>query len=477
MKDYLFLTPMKHFHAFIIFTITLILSCKKESFITSVNAKLSTSADTLHFDTVFTSVGSITRYFKIYNENTQRLRLNNVELSGGANSAYKINVDGFTGTSVTNIEIEANDSVYVFVTAKIDPSANNNPFVIQDSVRIEFNGNKKWVQLEAWGQNANFYRSRLITSNETWISTKPHIILGGLQVAPGVTLTINKGSRIYVHADAPLIIDGTLKVMGEKYDSTRVVFQGDRLDEPYRDYPAAWPGIYFRAGSKDNQLNYAVIKNAHQGIVADQPSINASVKLLLNECIIDNCYDVGILGIRSTISAKNCLISNCGKNVVLVQGGNYDFIHCTAVAISNNFISHKEPVLSIANFIKDGNNVLTADLSASFRNCIFWGDNGTVQDEVVASKQNGSAFQLSFQSCLWKVKNDPTSVAGLTASNIIANQNPAFDSVNTQRNFYSFRLKDASPALNKGIATGTVIDLDGNSRPIGLPDLGSYERQ
>jgi hypothetical protein len=59
----------------------------------------------------------------------------------------------------------------------------------------------------------------------------------------------------------------------------------------------------------------------------------------------------------------------------------------------------------------------------------------------------------------------------------INNQNPLFDSVNTSQKVYSFRLKEGSPALNKGIATSTFIDLDGNPRPVGLPDLGAYEKQ
>ena len=147
---------MKPLHAFLLIAVLILTSCKKETFITSGNAQLSTSSDTLAFDTLFTSVGSVTRYFRIYNDNDQKLRLSTIQLAGGTSSVFKINVDGFTGPTVTNIEVEANDSVYVFVTAKIDPTTANIPFVLQDSIRIDYNGNKKWVQLEAWGQNANF---------------------------------------------------------------------------------------------------------------------------------------------------------------------------------------------------------------------------------------------------------------------------------------------------------------------------------
>jgi hypothetical protein len=450
-------------------------SCKKETFITGAEARLNTSVDSLHFDTVFTTTGSVTHSFRIFNDNDQKLRLSSVKLNGGSASSFKMNVDGIAGTEVNNIELDANDSVHVFVTVKIDPNTANLPFVIQDSITIQYNGNTKQVQLEAWGQNANFLRSRIITANETWNSTKPYVILGGLLIDTNIVLTIEKGTRVYLHADAPFVVDGTLAIKGEKYDSTRVVFRGDRLDEPYRDYPAGWPGIFFRGSSKDNVLNYTVIKNAYQGLVADKPSVNANPKLTLNECIIDNCYDAGILGLHTYIKAQNCLISNCGKNIILAQGGQYDFNHCTSAAYSSAFLLHKEPVLLVTDFIKQNNMILTADIAALFRNCIFWGDNGTVDDEVITSKQGTSTlFNVNFQNCLWKVKNNPADIA---SSNIIANENPQFDSVNNQLRIYNFRLRDESPAKNKGVATGVAVDLDGNPRAIGIPDLGCYEKQ
>ena len=468
---------MKPLHAFLLIAVLILTSCKKETFITSGNAQLSTSSDTLAFDTLFTSVGSVTRYFRIYNDNDQKLRLSTIQLAGGTSSVFKINVDGFTGPTVTNIEVEANDSVYVFVTAKIDPTTANIPFVLQDSIRIDYNGNKKWVQLEAWGQNANFLRSRVIVGTETWSNTRPYVILGGLYVAPGASLTISKGSRIFVHADAPLIIDGTLKVMGEKHDSTRVVFRGDRLDDPYRDFPASWPGIYFRETSSNSELNFVKIENAYQGVAVLEPSVNANPKLILNETIIDNCYDAGLVAIASNVKARNCLISNCGKNLLLVGGGRYDFAHCTVVGVSNNFILHKDPSLQLSNFIQDGTTVISNPLTGVFKNCIFWGENGTAENEVVVSRQAAASLDADFQSCLWKVKNDPLQVQGVKSSNILANQSPMFDSINSQRRFYNFRLKDGSPAINKGIAAGVAVDLDGNTRPVGAPDLGAYERR
>ena len=130
-------------HGLIILFITAIFfSCKKDSFITSSQANLSTSADTLSFDTVFTSVGSVTQSFKIFNDNNQKLQLSTVKISGGDSSSFKINVDGISANEVNNIEINANDSIYVFVQVNVNPNNNRLPFIIQDSILISYNGNQ-----------------------------------------------------------------------------------------------------------------------------------------------------------------------------------------------------------------------------------------------------------------------------------------------------------------------------------------------
>lgn len=455
--------------------ILLLLACKKDSFITSADASVSISADTLHYDTVFTAVGSVTQSFKIINDNNQKLRLSSVKLMGGASSKYKMNVDGVATTEASGIEIEANDSVYVFVQVNVDPNADNLPFIIRDSIQVSYNGNNELVQLEAWGQNAHFFRNKEVLVNETWTNDLPYVIQGYLYIDINQTLTIEKGCRIYVHADAPIIIDGSLKVNGEKDTIDRVYFRGDRLDEPYGDYPAAWPGIYFRADSKDNVLNYAVIKNSFQAIAAEGPSINGNPKITLNQCVIDNSYDAGIIALNSSITATNCLISNCGKNIAIGKGGDYEFIHCTVVSYSNNYIQHKDPVLIVSD--KDG--AAIARLDALFRNCIFWGENDLVENEVVVDKTAGNG-EIIFDQVLWRVKTNPVNSTIITPQQPINNQSPQFDSIDVAKNYYNFRLNknQNSPAVDAGTNAGITIDLDGNTRPVGTnPDLGCFEKQ
>src|SRR5437899_3108530 len=94
----------------------IIASCKKEKFITDKNAYLLTSDTALHFDTVFTGVGSITKQLKIFNINDQKIHISNLQLMGGNSSFFKMNVSGSPGIMFNDIDLSAGDSLYVFVT-------------------------------------------------------------------------------------------------------------------------------------------------------------------------------------------------------------------------------------------------------------------------------------------------------------------------------------------------------------------------
>ena len=461
---------MKRSVLFVISAFSLLVACKKERFIASPDAAIFISVDTIRFDTVFTSAGSVTSSFKIFNPNDGKLMLNSVELSGGNSSQFHINADGIPGPVINNIEIGANDSVYVFVTANINPNSSQAPFLISDSIRVKFNDSYALVQLTAYGQNANYLRSSLINTNTTWNNTLPYVILGGVQVAEGTTLTIEPGTRIHLHADAPFVVDGSLIAIGSKKDS--IVFQGDRLDKDYKDLPASWPGIYFRETSRSNQLRNVLVKNAYQGIVAIRPSPSFP-KVELNECVIDNIYDAGVYGINSSIRAINCLISNSGLNILLTNGGEYEFTHCTAASYGNIFIAHKKPVCVISNW-DSTTQINSYDLTARMTNNIFWGENGNVEDELVISRKGTSAFSVLLENNLFKALNLP---GNATLANNIVNDPPLFDSIADFSRYYDFRInKGRSPAINKGRNAGITIDLEGNPRD-GLPDIGSYEKQ
>ena len=446
-------------------------SCKKDSFITSKDARLETSADSLKFDTVFTVTGSITKSFKIFNNNDQKLLLSKIKLGGGVISPYKMNVNGLATAEANNIEIAGNDSIYVFVTVTVNPTSANLPFILSDSIAINYNGLTRFVQLEAFGQNAIFIRNGLVDGNVTFTNNLPYVILGGLQISNGAFLTINAGTKIYCHADAPILVDGQLVCNGTK--NQPVIFSGDRLDDPYKNFPASWPGIYFRGTSKDNLLQFTSIKNAFQAVVVLQPSINANPKLILKQSIIDNAFDAGVLCNNSNVLAENCLFSNNGRNVYVEKGGVYSFTHCTVAAYSNNFVVHQKPAVYFSD--ADAANQ-TAPLSATMRNCIIYGDAGFVENELQTKKTGNNSFTVSIDHCLYRATTDP---ANTVITQSIKNIDPAFDSIDVTHRFYDFRItKNAlAPGINKGVNTGLLKDLDDKNRNIGIPDIGAYEKQ
>ena len=452
----------------------LLASCKKDSFITSEFAQVNITADSLKYDTVFTTTGSITKSFKIINDNNQKLRLSKVKLMGGATSAYKMNVNGTATSEVTNLDIEANDTIYVFVTVTVNPNAANLPFIVSDSILINYNGNNRYVQLQAYGQNANFLRNRVLTGNVVWANNLPYVILGSIRIDTTASLTIQAGCKIYCHATAPFIVDGSLIINGTK--ANNVSFAGDRLDEDYKDLPASWPGIYFRGSSKNNVLTYAVVKNANQAIVTEKPSVNANPKVILHQCIVDNAFDAGILCMNSSLQADNSLISNCGSNINLTYGGVYNFTHCTVAAYSTNFLTHKNPALNVNNFTQQAGTTLTANLAAVFRNNIFWGDGGIIDNEISVNKQGANTFTVLFEKNIYRSITDPSNS---TLTGNIKNADPAFDSINITKNIFDFRVTKnaAAPGINTGIATGLPKDLDDKNRNNGLPDIGCYEKQ
>ena len=83
-------------------------------------------------------------------------------------------------------------------------------------------------------------------------------------------------------------------------------------------------------------------------------------------------------------------------------------------------------------------------------------------------------MEVLLDHSLYKAK----SIAGpVTLNNSIANQDPAFDSINTTRHYFDFHLgKNASPAVDAGVVTTVTADRDGNPRD-DKPDLGCYEKQ
>ncbi len=470
-------------HRYFIFLSTLALwlgSCQKDRFIISKDATLIVGVDTLKFDTVFTTLGSVTRRFTIVNNNAQKLRIDQISLGGGSASAFELNINGLAVPTANNLELAANDSLYVFVRVTIDPNVQNQAFVVQDSIGIAYNGNLRQVQLQAFGQNARFIQGGTISTNTTWDASLPYVILQPLTIMAGATLTIERGTRIFCNANAPLIVNGSLQCLGGAALQDRIVFRGDRLDAEFRDFPGGWPGIIFNGTSTNNRLVYTNILNAFQAIVVGGLPNAVPAKLVMEQCIIDNAFDAGIFALNTSIIAQNCRITQCGNdgqpgeggsNLIVSGGGQYLFEHCTIATVANFFQNHRQPVVVVGNSLQGA----AAPLSVRFINSIIHGEGGQPENELLVTRTAGADFNVVLQNTLYKSKDE---VANIVAQNELRNLAPQFDSINTSLRQYNFRLRGSSPAIDAGAATSLTTDLDGLPRPTGQrPDMGSYERQ
>lgn len=459
--------------------------CDPNDFTTDPSDALLFSTDTLSFDTIFVDVGSVTDGFLVYNLSSQKINISDIQLARGNDSPFRINVAGTPvdkGAGIQDVEVWSEDSIYVFVEVTVDPNDAATPFVVEDSIFFETNGNLQQVKLVAWGQNANFWGpgtpNGFEVCDEVWTNEKPYIIYDGLIVDSLCTLTIQAGTQVHIHNGASIFVEGTLRVEGGKDTTDWVIFQGTRLELGYEDVPGQWQGLHFLGSSSDNSIEGTIIQNASVGIRSELPPSNFSPKLTMECVTIRNMVDIGILGINTVIAGNNCLVYNCGRfNVAMIGGGVYAFTQSTFTNFSGIYIDHRNPIIAANDFVVVSETQIdVADLDAQFYNCIIYGG----EDEEIDTADISGAGNINFQfvNCLLKTEWDTTSAFFTDCIFNPASQDTLFTSIFEN----DFRLNNSSPAVNSGIEGSEIPinlfdltrDLLGNSRD-SQPDMGAYE--
>jgi len=463
--------------------VILILACQKENtFITSGDAKLEFSQDTISFDTIFTTVGSTTKNFRVYNPHKQSIEISSIYLVGGQKSNFRINVNGIESYEVNNIEVRPEDSLYVFVEVTVDPNGNNLPMVIKDSIVFVTNGNSQDVKLLAYGQDVNLIKGVFYQEDVTWTLDKPYLILDSVWVDSSYTLSIDPGVQVYLHKNASIVIAGSLQVNGMLENP--VTFRGDRLDDilvdlPYDDAPNQWDRIALLGTSSNNKINYAIIRNATIGLQTEFTDLE------LTNTIIRNMSYSGIFSVYSEIKAYNCVLADCqAGNINIFLGGKYNFNHVTIAnywgQTGTQAGQRRIPSVLLRDWIEiildDKRQVFTANLEeATFSNSIIYGN---FHSEIgFSSFAEDALFNYNFDNCLIKVHPDSVDISDpekFTA--ITINKNPEFKDIQS----WDYELDTLSPAMNIGkeaYALEIPFDLNGNSRLNDLgPDVGAYER-
>ena len=439
--------------------------CRKNNLTT--NGHLEFSLDTLVFDTVFTTVGSTTEQFKIYNRNTKTIIIDEVELMGGSNSPFRINVDGISASSHQNIQLEGNDSLFVFVEVTLDVNNQNSPLIIEDSVRFKTNGLDQYVKLAVWGQDAYFYYNDTVQG--TWTSEKPHVIYGYALVDSSETLNIEAGTNVHLHKNAILYVNkGSLNVNG--FLDNEVIFQGDRLESIYDNVPGQYYGIYFNQ-AKTSNIDYAIIKNGTSGIHVFSSGVGPlSYAVTIRNTQIYNHARYGIfLYEGASIQGENLLVSRNGFHSLLVlKDSKFNFNHCNFLGYG----SAQSPAVGIRNYLNDPTETGSISEGVVYNSII----SGNLETEIVLDTiiDFPGQLNLDFQNCF--IQSEEEYQDGFY-QNVIwrigfdNNTDPQFNSITDMD--YGF----ASNSLlhGNGFATSVLTDILGNFRN-NPPDIGAIEQ-
>ena len=261
----------------VLFAMSMVGCREEQGFSTDMSHRLAFSSDTVRFDTLFTSVSSSTYSFLIYNRNKADLRIASAHLSGGEHSPYRINLDGLSGVSFSDVAVRGGDSLYVFVEVTVDPRGQDAPFEVCDSLVFSLeSGVIQQVQLRAYGQDATVLRGVCIDTDTHFTAQRPYLIYDSLRVEEGVVLYLDAGVRLYFRDKVELQAYGRIEAVGTA--DSMVVFRGARTDRmfsylPYDRLSAQWGGITLHETSHDNLFVYCDIHGGTYGL-------RAKVKLL-----------------------------------------------------------------------------------------------------------------------------------------------------------------------------------------------------
>lgn len=491
-------------------------SCRNDFDSVPSTGNLEFSRDTVYLDTVFTNIGSSTYNLKVYNRSDEDINIPTIQLARGEASNYRLNVDGIPGKSFQDIQIMAEDSIFIFIETTADintlPSEETN-FLYTDQLQFDTGGNQQNVELVTLIQDAVFLfpeklgdgmveTLNLGTDNEgndiliegfflddnelTFTNEKPYVIYGYAAVPPQKTLNIQAGARVHFHANSGILVanNGSIQSNGAPSNDSEaleneVIFEGDRLEPDFANVPGQWGAIWMTSGSTNNLFTHTTIKNGTVGLLMDNNDGDETLRL--ENVQIYNHASYGLLARTGNVYGENVVINNCGESSLAASlGGTYEFNHCTFANYWVNF-TRDTPSVSIDNFLNTQSGTTAFDLSIAFNNCIIYGDQRL---ELGLFKDDGGAFNFNFSNSIIRFE-DPNgefednplydfSNQALYTNSVI-NEDPVFQ--NTEIN--NFNIETGTSAAD-GIGNTTTaqqvpIDLNGTNRNTQSPDAGAYE--
>ncbi len=459
-------------------TATLILiisqfSCRKDFSTTTSNGNLTFSKDTLVLDTVFNDLSTTTHLLKVYNKSNNDITIPKIELER-SNSKYRINIDGIVGSEFEDVLLLKKDSLFVFVEATIAAEDSNDEMLYEDKLLFDPNGTKQHVNLITLVKDAHFIFSDteedIIIKQKTFTNEKPYVIYGNAVVSKENNLTIEAGSTVFFSENSSLTVaeDASLKVEGTLNDS--IVFRGDQLSYNFDQIPGQWQGISVEKNATIT-ADYLKILNPTVGLkIVDNANTTT-----LNNSEIYNAAAYGIYTQNANLNASNLVIGQARKSGLFLQGGTYNFNHCTFANYWNKSIRSNNNV-TLANYYIDSEGV-EIDIplvEANFSNSII---SGTRQNEISFDKsETNEIFNFNFKNCLIDLKKGEDFL-NTENNEFYTNSlfNKTYDFRDTSTN--DLRIGLENEGINKADKTSASLfskDIIGTDRT-NTPDIGAYQ--
>lgn len=367
-----------------------------DTFSTDRSNRLTFSTDTVKMDTVFSTVGSSTYTFWVFNNSADGIRLTTVKLKNGNQTGFRANVDGSyldntMGSVVSDLEVRKGDSIRVFVELTAPENKQLEPQQLEDALVFTLeSGVEQRVVLRAHSWDAIPVRGLTIAADTLIESARPIVVYGeGIKVDSGAVLTI-RNTTLYFHDGAGLNVGGSLV-------TENVVMRGDRLDHmfdylPYNRVSGQWKGVTFSRSSHKNLMTDTEIRNAMTAVLLEDSARldSATQRLTMTRCLVHNAKGDGVVAYNSNIGLYNCQLTNTLGDCLAVYGGIADIDKCT-MAQFYPFSANRGVALRFTNY---------ADLVLLCTNNIFTG----YEDDEIMGEANDStkAFQYLFYNCLMR---------------------------------------------------------------------------
>ena len=445
--------------------------------------RITCSCDTVSFDTVFSAIGSATQRFLIYNKESKAVRLPQIKLASGGSSGFRVNIDGISGTSFQDVEINHEDSIWVFVEVTVDPHDQDSPILITDSLVIsQPNGVTECVVLTAWGQDVIIKRGEHITTDASFDAKRPYVVYDSLVVDSGVVLTIKPGVTLCFHEGADMRIKGN--IVAEGTPEQPIIFRGDRTDRlfsylPYDRTDGQWGGIQLFNITRrcDNVFKCCDIHGGNYGVKSLMGSEPVTLQII--GTTIHNVHGHGLDLKYGKAYIENSQITNTFGNCVNIIGGLTQFYY-TTIAQFYPWDAERGHAVYFAN-IEDSLAFPLHELT--FTNCII---TGYGKDEMYGTRyapqegENDVDFNYAFKYSL--VLTDTTTVEQEHYTGCVFDVDTTFSktknfkTIDTKNYVYNFELDSISKARHIGINIPNVqTDKNGYSRPAANTDAGCYQ--